>query len=165
MKLYVIGPTGSGKSTLAKSLSKKHNIPSYELDLLVYDDENGHVKRPDKVREEMFNKILRKKNWIIEDVGRERFKKGREYADVIYYIKLPKTKAYYRVIKRWIKQKLGIEKYNHPPTFKQLLYFISIVKSYYKNEKSKLKDLEEFKEKLVFVNKRKIKDILKESKQ
>ena len=164
-KIYIIGPVGSGKTTFSRKLSEKYNINKYELDKVVWDDDNGNIRRTDEEALKLFNDILANKSWIIEDVGRERFKKGREYADVIYYIKLPKTKAYYRVIKRWIKQKLGIEKYNHPPTFKQLLYFISIVKSYYKNEKSKLKDLEEFKEKLVFVNKRKIKDILKESKQ
>ena len=64
----------------------KTYIKCYELDLLVYDDENGHIKRPDKVREKMFKDILKKKNWIIEDVGRSKFEEGRKHADIIYYI-------------------------------------------------------------------------------
>ena len=88
MKIYVIGPTGSGKTTLSECLSNKHKIKCYELDLLVYDDENGHVKRPDEVREKMFNDILKKKNWIIEDVGRSKFEEGRKQADIIYYINI-----------------------------------------------------------------------------
>ena len=59
MKIYVIGPTGSGKTTLSEHLSKKHKIKCYELDLLVYDDEHDHIKRPDKVREKMFKDILK----------------------------------------------------------------------------------------------------------
>ena len=77
MKIYVIGPTGSGKTTLSEHLSKRHKIKCYELDLLVYDDEHGHVKRPDKIREEMFQEILHKKSWIIEDVGRAKFQKNK----------------------------------------------------------------------------------------
>lgn len=152
MKIYVIGPIGSGKSTLAKSLSKKHNIPSYELDLLVYDDENGHVKRPDKVREEMFNKILRKKNWIIEDVGRSKFELGREKADIIYYIKIPRIVVYKRVMTRWFKQRLGKESYNSPPTLFQFFDMLRYCRGYFKKEKDKLKTLEKYNDKVKYLN-------------
>ena len=90
--------------------------------------------------------------------------KRREQADIIYYIKSTKFKSYFRVIKRWIKQKIGKEEYNIYPTVKQLLYFISIVTSYYKKEKHKLKELEEFQYKLVFINNRKIVHILMKNK-
>ena len=159
-KIYIIGPVGSGKTTFSKKLSEKYNITRFELDKVSWDDDNGNVRRSEEEVEKLFNKILDNDSWIIEDIGRTKFKKGREQADIIYYIKLSKLKSYYRVTKRWIKQKIGIEVYNHPPTFKQLLYFISTVKSYYKKEKNKLKDLQLYKEKLVFLNSRKIKDIL-----
>lgn len=45
MRLYIIGPPGSGKTTLAKKLSKKYHVDHYELDLLVFDDENNHNRR------------------------------------------------------------------------------------------------------------------------
>ena len=159
-KIYIIGPVGSGKTTFSKKLSEKYNIKRYELDKVAWDDENGNVKRSDEEALRLFSEILENESWIIEDIGRHKFRKGREEADIIYYIKLSRVKAYFRVTKRWIKQKIGIENYNYPPTFNQLLYFISTVNSYYKKEKSKLKELETFRNKLVFVNKKKIKDII-----
>lgn len=161
-KIYIIGPVGSGKTTFSKKLSEKYNITRYELDKVSWDDYNNHTKRTDEEALKIFDKILDNDSWIIEDIGRDKFKKGREQADIIYYLKLSKLKSYYRVTKRWIKQRIGIEVYNHPPTFKQVLYFWNTVKSYYKTEKKKLKDLGEYKDKLVFLNKRIIKDILNE---
>lgn len=151
MKIYIIGPVGSGKTTLSKKLSKKYGINRYELDKVAWDDENGNIKRSDEEAKKLFEEIIKNKSWIIEDVGRNKFKKGRDEADVIYYLKISRLKSYCRVTKRWIKQKLGKEVYNHPPTFKQLLYFISTVNSYYKKEKIKLKELEEYKDKVIYV--------------
>ena len=161
-KIYIIGPVGSGKTTFSKKLSKKYNIKRYELDKVSWDDDNGHIKRTDEEALKIFNDILKNESWIIEDVGRRKFKRGREEADIIYYIRMFKLKAYYRVIKRWIKQRLGIEVYNHYPTFQQLIYFISTVKSYYKKEKRKINELMEYKDKLIFINKNNIKEILKD---
>ena len=161
-KIYIIGPVGSGKTTLARKLSEKYNIDYYELDKVVWDDDNGNIKRTDEDSLEIFNNIMNRDRWIIEDVGRNKFKRGREEADIIYYIKLSRLKSYYRVSKRWLKQRIGIERYNYPPTFKQWLYFISTVNSYYKKENNKLKSLEEYKDKLFFVNKKKIKKIIYE---
>ena len=45
MKIYIIGSPASGKTTLAKKLSKRYDIKYYELDCIVYDDENNHIKR------------------------------------------------------------------------------------------------------------------------
>ena len=160
-KIYIIGPVGSGKTTFATKLSKKYNIDYYELDKVAWDDDNGNIKRTDEEASKIFNNIINKDSWIIEDVGRSKFKAGRDKADIIYYIKFPRLKSYYRVSKRWLKQRLGKERYNHPPTIKQWPYFISTVNSYYKKEKYKIKSLEEYKDKLIYVNKKKIKEILR----
>ena len=160
-KIYIIGPVGSGKTTFATKLSEIYNIKYYELDKVLWDDDHGNVKRTDEESKKIFKKILKKKKWIIEDVGREKFSQGRVEADVIYYIKLSKVKSYYRVTKRWIKQKLGIEKYSFPPSFSQWLYYISTINSYYKKEKAKLESLELFKDKLRIVNNKEIKIIIK----
>ena len=157
MKIYIIGPVGSGKTTLSKHLSKKYKIKRYELDKVVWDDDHGNIKRTEEEIAKLFAEILKNNSWIIEDVGRRKFIKGREEADIIYYIKLSRIKSYLRVTKRWIKQRLKLETYNHPPTFKQLLYFISTVNTYYSNQLEKLKSLEKYQDKLVFINKRKIK--------
>ena len=115
-KIYIIGPVGSGKTTFSKKLSEKYKIKRYELDKVAWDDENGNIKRTDEEALKIFNDILRNESWIIEDVGRNKFRKGREEADIIYYIKLTRLKSYYRVSKRWIKQRIGKEPYNNPPT-------------------------------------------------
>lgn len=152
MKIYIIGPSGSGKTTLSEYLSKKYNIKNYELDKLVYDDDNNHIKRSDKEIEALFNNILKQKSWIIEDVGRARFIKGRELADKIYYLKIPKKIVYKRVVKRWIKQRLGKERYNYPPTFYQLIDMIKVAINYFKKEETKLQSLDTYKDKIIFLD-------------
>lgn len=159
-KIYIIGPVESGKTTFATSLSKKYNIKYYELDKVSWDDDNGNIKRSDEEALKIFNDILKNDSWIIEDVGRDKFKQGRKEADIIYYIKLSRLKSYCRVTKRWIRQRLGKERYNAPPVFKQWLYYLSTVNSYYKKEKSKLKSLNDYKDKLIIVNSKEIKKII-----
>lgn len=159
-RIYIIGPVGSGKTTLSKKLSLKYNIKRYELDKVVWDDNHGNIKRTDEEINQLFNQIVENKSWIIEDIGRSKFIKGREQSEIIYYIKISRVKSYFRVTKRWLKQKLNIESYNHPPTFKQLLYFISTVNSYYKKEKDKLDSLKKYQDKLVFINKKDLKRLL-----
>lgn len=157
MKIYIIGPSGSGKTTFAKTLATKYNTKHYELDVLVFDDKNNHVKRSDEEIDNLFNQILKKSSWIIEDVGRTRFKKGRENADKIYYLKIPKRKVYTRVIKRWIRQKLKKEAYNYPPTLKQLMDALKITNSYFRKEHLKLEFLKQYQEKIEYLNPKEIK--------
>ena len=165
MKIYIIGPCGSGKTYFSKKLSEKYNIKCFELDKVCWDDENGNIKRTDEESLNLFNEILKNDSWIIEDVGRAKFEEGRVQADIIYYIKMKKLKAYYRVLKRWIKQRIGIEVYNHPPTLNQIKYFISIVNLYYKTEKEKIEKIKKYNDKVYFINKRIITKILKEKKE
>lgn len=154
MRIYIIGSPGSGKTYLSEKLSKKYKIKSYELDKVAWDDDNGNIKRTDEEVSKTFKDILIKKDWIIEDVGRDKFKKGREKADKIYYIKISSVKAYLRVTKRWFRQRIGKERYNASPTFNQLGYFYSVINSYFKKEKRILKELEQYKDKLILVNNR-----------
>ena len=160
MKIYIIGSPASGKTTLAKKLSKRYDIKYYELDCIVYDDENNHIKRTEEEIRKKFNEILKEESFILEDVGRSKFKKGREVADVIYYIKLSKLEIYKRLIKRWINQRKGIESYNYPPTIYQLYGMFKDVKNYQKVEKQRVKELEIYKNKVEFLNKDKL-NILK----
>ena len=160
-KIYIMGPVGSGKTTFSKGLAKKLHIKRYELDKVAWNDDI-HVKRSDDDVKKIFSEILKHKSWIMEDVGRDKFLKGREEADIIYYIRISRLKSYYRVTKRWIRQRLGLESYNYPPTIGQWFYFISTVHSYYAKEKVKLKNLEAFQKKVVFVNTKEIKRILEQ---
>lgn len=152
MKIYIIGSPASGKTTLSKKLSEKYHIKRYELDCIVYDDEHEHVKRTDEEINRLFNKILKEKSWIIEDVGRSKFEKGRVECDKIYYLKFSKQEIYKRIFKRWLKQKMGKEQYNYPPTLSQLLNMIKIANQYSKKEPSKLKSLEKYIDKITYID-------------
>ena len=105
----------------------------------------------------MFNKIIKKKSWIIEDVGRNKFEKGLEYCDKIYYLKISKFIVYKRVIKRWFKQRFGKEKYNYPPTLFQFYNMLRIARLYFKNETQKLDKIKEYKDKVVFLTSKDLK--------
>ena len=158
MRIYIIGCPGTGKTTIAKYLNKKLRYKHYELDKVVYDDEDNHRKRTDEEIDKLFKDILKKPNWIIEDVGRNKFKEGRELADKIYYIKLPRSEVNKRVIIRWIKQKTGKMPYNYPPTIKSLLEMLKWVRQYSEKEKILLKELEEYKDKLKIIDINNIKE-------
>lgn len=162
MKIYIIGSPGSGKTTLAKVLSKRYNIKYYELDCIVYDDNNNHRKRTKEEIEKLFSTILKNKSFIIEDVGRNKFKKGRDICDKIYYIKLNKVRIYKQMISRWFKQRLGKEKYNYPPTIHQFFETIKDVRNYSKIEKTRLSELNKYKDKMTFLNKKELNNLLKE---
>ncbi|MBR3281274.1 MAG: AAA family ATPase [Clostridia bacterium] len=137
-KIYIIGPVGSGKTTLSKILSKKYNIERYELDKVVWDDDNGNIKRTDEEIKILFNKIIANRSWIIEDVGRKKFNDGIKKADITYYIDLPKYTIYKRCIFRWVRQKIGKEKYNYKPTLKSLFEMLKWAKQDVKNKKEKI---------------------------
>lgn len=151
MKIYIMGSTGSGKTYLSKKLSNKYNIESFELDKIVYDQNNLMTHRSDKDIEKDFSKIINKKSWIIEDIGRKRFYKGRLLADKIYYIKISKLKTYKQMISRWYKQLKNKEDYNIKPTIKNLIKQLNDVRLYKKQENKILKELEPFKDKLIFI--------------
>ena len=137
-RIYIIGPVGSGKSTLGRFLSKKYNINYYELDKVVWDDDNGNIKRSNEEIDLLFHNIINKKNWIIEDVGRKKFRDGIINADIVYYIKLSKFTNYKRCILRWIKQLMGLESYNYRPTIKSLFDMLGWVKLDFNNMDEKI---------------------------
>ena len=140
-KIYIIGPVGSGKTTLSKELSKKYNIKKYELDKVVWNDDNGNIKRADNEIKILFEEIINKESWIIEDVGRKKFIEGIKKADITYYLDLPKPIIYKRCITRWIKQKVGKEKYNYKPKLKGLFEMLKWAKQDKKNKKEKLNNI------------------------
>ena len=152
MKIYIIGPSGAGKTTFSRKLAKKYKTNAYELDCIIYDDENGHIKRTDEEIQKKFNNIIKQDSWIIEDVGRDKFDKGLECCDKIYYLKISKFIIYMRVIKRWFKQRLGKENYNYPPTLYQFYDMLRIAKLYYKHKKDKLKKISKYQYKVKYLS-------------
>ena len=88
MKIRIIGCSGSGKTYLAKRLSKKYNIPSFDLDDIQWDNsQNSYgVKMPIEKRGQMLNDILQYSDWIIDGVYYAWVQKSFEDADVIYVL-------------------------------------------------------------------------------
>ena len=140
-KIYIIGPVGAGKTTLAKRMSARYEIPMYQLDKVVWDDDQGNIKRSNEEIQKLFNEILNNDSWIIEDVGRKSFAEGVKQADIVYYIDLPSKVIYKRCIFRWIKQKLGKEEYNYKPTLKGLRQMLTWARQDMKNKEEKLKSI------------------------
>lgn len=142
-KVYIIGAVGTGKTTLAKKMSEKLNIKMYQLDKVVWDDDNGNRKRTDEEVFDIFEKILKQDSWIIEDVGRKKFIEGIKKADMVYYIDLPNFVIYKRCILRWIKQKIGKEEYNYKPTLKGLIQMMKWARQDIKNKDEKINRIKE----------------------
>lgn len=66
-KIHIIGAVGSGKTTLARTLSKKHGVPYYELDNVVWKrGQSGDVRRTDEEIDEYLDNIIGSAQWIIE---------------------------------------------------------------------------------------------------
>lgn len=156
-KIYIIGPVGSGKTTLGNKLSTKMNIKMYELDKVVWDDDNGNIKRELDDINKRFKKIIDRSSWIIEDVGRKKFREGIKKADIVYYLNLNKKDIYKRCITRWIKQKIGIEKYNYKPTLKGLIEMLSWAKNDIRNKEEKIEYIKKNSKKYKILTKKEIK--------
>lgn len=112
MKIHIIGCSGSGKTYLAKALSKKYNIPHFDLDDIQWDNESdGYGKKmPVEKRNCLLQQILANNSWIIEGVYYAWVLESFEKADIIYVLDIPKYIYKYRIIIRFLKRKLGIEK-------------------------------------------------------
>jgi adenylate kinase family enzyme len=112
MRIHIIGCSGTGKTYLATALSKKYNIPHFDLDDLQWDNNSdGYgVKMPVEKRNSLLQQLLQKDSWIIEGVYYAWVQESFEKADIIYVLDLPKHVYKRRIIFRFIKRKLGIEK-------------------------------------------------------
>ncbi|SET63923.1 Adenylate kinase [Oceanobacillus limi] len=115
-KIYIIGIVASGKTTLAKELSKKLNIPWYELDQVVYKQtDEGRYKRTTSEQVEVIMEIDKNEQWIVEGVDRKSYRCLLEMSDTIIFLDPPLWKRRIRILTRFIKQNLGLEKCNYIP--------------------------------------------------
>ena len=136
-KIYIIGPVGSGKTTLAKHLSKKYNIPYFELDKVIYDDFIG-MKRSSFEIDNIFSDILKEEEWIIEDVGRDVFHLGIVEADMVYYLDVPGFILYKRCFFFFFKQKIGFMEYSYYLTISSLFQMFEWVNAGKEKKNEKL---------------------------
>lgn len=100
-KVMVIGVSaGVGKSTFAKQLGAKTGIPVYHLDTLYW--KPGWVKSTQEDFTYAQQRIVNKREWIIEGNYSSTYEIRAEEADTIIYLELPLRICLYRVMKRWL---------------------------------------------------------------
>lgn len=124
MKLYIVGPVASGKSTLARQLSRETGIPCFHLDQVARRRDPGakvgNRKRTDEEREAIFQAILAREDYILEDTGRPCFAQGLEKAERILLLTPPLAVRLGRILRRWLRQNLGQEPCAYRPTWAML---------------------------------------------
>ena len=138
MKIRILGGPGSGKSHLARELSQILHIEYHDLDYVRYDDSDKFVARDKKERAKILQKLVLKKDWIMEGVyGTQWTYSTYEKADIIIILHVNRYKRIYRILKRSIKAHLGIIKAKKD-TLKQLLEFLRWNWSYEQDDLPKI---------------------------
>ena len=154
MKIHIIGCSGTGKTYFAKALSKKYNIPHFDLDDIQWDNNSdGYgVKMPTDKRDELLKQILNKDAWIIEGVYYAWVLESFEQADIIYVLDMPKYLYKSRIIIRFLKRKVGIEK-GKRETLKSLYNLLKWTNKYQdKNLKEITRILKQYESKVVWIS-------------
>lgn len=155
-KIYIVGNVGSGKTTLALKLSKDLKIKNYELDSLVWDNNKIATRRTNEEILTLFNKIISKDKWIIEDPGRDIFKGGINKADLVILLDIPFYIIKIRLLKRWIKQVLRIEKCNYKPSINMLFKMYKWARKNNRNRDNYILFLKSNAKKLLILNEKDI---------
>ena len=134
-KIYIIGGQGSGKTYLAKKLSEKLNIIHQDLDRIVYKGKNFLVKWNLEKRKERLEKILSRKQWVLEGAyTSEWINSVIKKADLIVILDMNSLIARKRVISRYLKRK-------EKDRFKDLLFLLKSAKNYRKEKIPKIVEL------------------------
>ncbi len=154
MKIHIIGCSGSGKTYFAKALSKKYNIPHFDLDDIQWDNtaDSYAVKMPIEKRNALLQEMLSNDDWIIEGVYYAWVLESFKKADVIYVLDIPKHIYKRRIIFRFLKRKLGVEK-GKKETFRSLCNLLKWTDDFQNKNLTEIKDvLKEYEYKVVFIS-------------
>lgn len=165
MKIHIIGCSGSGKTYLATALSKKYNIPHFDLDDIQWDNnaQDYGVKMPVEKRNALLQEILANDEWIIEGVYYAWVQQSFEEADKIYVLDMPKYLYISRIIIRSIKRKLGIQK-GKKETLKSVYNLLRWTETFQNNNLKEIKSiLDKHNSKVIWItNKKDIQKIIEE---
>jgi adenylate kinase family enzyme len=156
-KIFIVGSVASGKTTLAKNLSKKRNIPWYELDQVVHNRQNiVQTKRSDEEQRAIIEEIDAKNSmWIFEGTDRKSYQCLYEMADTILFLDPPLWIRKKRIVTRLLKQLLKLEKSHYKPDIQMLKLMFIWTKDFEKNRNEIEKKLDAYKTKLIRIRNQK----------
>ena len=103
-KVIVIGSPGAGKSTFARQLRAVTNLPLYYLDMLWHKPNRTTVDRT--IFDEKLKEIVLKDKWIIDGNYGSTLDERLPFSDEVIWLKTPRLKTMFRVIKRSIKSRV-----------------------------------------------------------
>lgn len=152
MKIYITGIVATGKSTLARTLSNRTNMPCFDFDSIVHDDENKGIKRTKEEQDEIIKELIKGDSWIIEGSYSNIAYNILTSADVIVYLKVSHFKRNMRILNRFIKQKIGVEKRKYSPSFKTVKTMFKLSDKFEKDDLKYQKLLKEFSKKTVVLS-------------
>lgn len=154
MKIHIVGCSGSGKTYFVKALSKKYNIPHFDLDDIQWDNtaDSYGLKMPIEKRDALLQEMLSNDDWIIEGVYYAWVLESFKKADIIYVLDIPKHIYKSRIIFRFLKRKLGIEK-GKKETFRSLRNLLKWTDNFQNKNLTEIKEiLKEYEYKVVFIS-------------
>ncbi len=157
MKIHIIGCSGSGKTYLAKALSKKYNIPHFDLDDIQWDNNaQGYgVKMPPEKRNALLQEILSNSEWVIEGVYYKWVQQSFDKADIIYVLDMPKYLYKNRIIIRSIKRKLGIQR-GKKETLKSVYHLLKWTETFQNKNLKEIKNtLDKYGDKVIWLSSKK----------
>lgn len=99
-RILIIGSPGSGKSTLAHHLHKMYGILLYHMDIINWIDNKTTISQEELI--EQLNQIIAKNTWIIDGNYSDTLPLRLKRATDVIWLKEPRWKCIYRVIKRVI---------------------------------------------------------------
>lgn len=154
MKLHIIGGSGSGKSYISALLSRKLNIPHYELDDIFWDNEADvyGVKAPEEERDRKLKEIVSRESWIIEGVYRAWVGPSLLAADNVIVLMPPLSVQEERICKRHEERVSGAAVSNKRETIESVRELIEWNRDYNLVKLPRFIESSEYKDKLITVN-------------
>lgn len=98
-RILVLGSPGAGKSTLTQKIARKKQLPIISLDQLFWVDNETTITTEEL--KAALQPLLAEERWIMDGNFASTLPLRLERTDLILYLKVPRLKAMYRVIKRY----------------------------------------------------------------